>query len=171
MWILVDKAQLTYVDHTLWTALYRVTNSKKGWVIAAGSYGSHTGSSAHSLPSEILPCHCMSLFSDGMNTCYLAFTKDNVVIFMKQVINNDRHVEAYKGIIQHWASPWLDSLSQDSQQEDWEPGFHPGVVAGMNTLLFDKVHCCLSSALINLSLTAPEGQPIQHRSVGPRLQI
>lgn len=142
MWILVDEAQLTYVDAILWKALYGATAQRKVWVIAAGSYGSHTGSSAHSPPSDILLRHRMNLFSDGTNACYLAFTKDDAVTYMKQVIGDDRQVEAYKGIIQHWASPWLDPLSQ---REGWEPGFHPGVVAGMTMLLFDKVHCCLSS--------------------------
>lgn len=42
MWILIDEAQLTYVDHVLWSALYGVVKSETSVrVIAAGSYGSH----------------------------------------------------------------------------------------------------------------------------------
>lgn len=144
MWILVDETQLTYVDDDLWTALYGVvknqTTGASVCVIAAGSYGSHTGSSSHSPPSQILQCHRMNLFSDGKNACYLAFTNDDAVTYMRQVFKDKRrHVQPYMRTILRWASPWLD------QQQGWEPGFHPGVVAGMTTLLYDKVHCCRSS--------------------------
>lgn len=154
MWILIDEAQLTYGDEHFWSALYNVTTYTPEMspemavkVIAAGSYGSHTGSSAHSPPSDIRQCHRMSLFQEK-DPCFLAFTEDDAITYMRHVIQSPSQLDPYISTIIHWASPWRVSRGDD---QDWVPGLHPGVVAGLTMLLYEKV-CCLSLSAVVVSL-------------------
>ncbi|KAJ3795022.1 hypothetical protein GGU11DRAFT_793772 [Lentinula aff. detonsa] len=142
MWILIDEAQLTYVDIVFWSALYSVRNGKVPvYVIAAGSYGSHTGSSSH-FPSQVITLsHRMNLFSDGVNPCFLAFTNIDAEKYMQQVIPTQAHLRPYKDTILESASPDIDRLPPSQK---WEAGFHPGVVAGLTVLLSQKLQRSLT---------------------------
>lgn len=145
MWILVDEAQLTYLDREFWDALYSVALRKPPvHVIAAGSYGSHTGSSSHSPPPGIDMCHRMNLFYDKSDDCFLAFTRHDVETYMRQVVP-PASLTPYIEAIQSSASPCLD---QSCDQGNWDPGFHPGVIAGMTLLLSEKVRCALFSLVM-----------------------
>ena len=133
-WVLVDESQKTYGDLEFWSSLYEF-HAKNVWVIAAGSYGSHTGSSSHSPPPMIKPEHRMNLFSRGTDRG-LAFTKDEFNDFLHQIDVTDK-LAPFQQHIQDYASPCGD-------EEGWEPGMHPGVVARMAKTYIEKVRYCLA---------------------------
>lgn len=56
LWFIADEVQRTYGDEALWTALFNIPRqTHHTFVIAAGSYGSHTGSTSHSPPQNAGP--------------------------------------------------------------------------------------------------------------------
>lgn len=132
-YLLIDEAQLTYADRVLWTALLSSFGgrSRNFWVIVAGSYGSHTGSSCHSPPREIPHQLRMNLFSADSELS-LAFTQQDFDDYMTL-----HRLEDWQEVIKSYASPTRTTIT-------WKPGFHPGVVAALSTFLSSYVRCLVA---------------------------
>lgn len=145
-WLVIDEAQATYGDVALWTALTKATckSIRNFWVVAAGSYGSHTVVSNKSIalssspPHGVLPPqYRMNLF-DG-NLPSLAFTKLHFDQYLDQV--NDSRLKLGNVMIRimNYASQCDPTVQADDTSVKL---MHPGVVDELARHLSKKV-CCL----------------------------
>ncbi|KAE9394180.1 hypothetical protein BT96DRAFT_943345 [Gymnopus androsaceus JB14] len=134
-------SQATYRDVTFWTALAEATPVQNFWVVAAGSYSSHTVVSSKfmpltsSPPHRVLPQHqCMNLFD---NDCFsLAFTKDHFDQYLAEVDNPCLKFNNVMTRIMDYASPCDPNLQADLDTKL----MHPGVVDALARHLLDKVN-------------------------------
>ncbi|KAE9384618.1 hypothetical protein BT96DRAFT_950437 [Gymnopus androsaceus JB14] len=87
-WIFVNEAQRVYDNAKLWRTL-TVPHAQQLFVIAAGSYSSHTGSAAHSPPREyILKSRRINLFPSGEDdTLCVAFKESDFDEFLGLALN------------------------------------------------------------------------------------
>ncbi|KAE9389828.1 hypothetical protein BT96DRAFT_946582 [Gymnopus androsaceus JB14] len=168
LWLCVDEVQRTYGDQALWKALFEVARQTKTFVITAGSFGSHTGSTSHSPPKMIPPAYRMTLFVEQRKSerLSLAFTEEHHQSYA--TLLKAPELGPYCNCIKAYASP--------ASGEDWTPGWHPGVVTRMakffinqvqqlqqsrasqineNKLVEDFTSECLHNAKMNGKITVP----------------
>lgn len=153
LWLFVDEVQKTYGDKTLWTALFdtpRDINTNNIFVIAAGSFGSHTGSTSHSPPKMIKPEFRMTLFNQQMGDrqdtqLSLAFTAKHFHQYM--TLLKAPELDPYWDCIKRYASPAFPQ-----SVEGWTPGWHPGVVARMAKSFINQVRRFVLQAALILSM-------------------
>ncbi|KAE9390786.1 hypothetical protein BT96DRAFT_945842 [Gymnopus androsaceus JB14] len=88
-WLFVDESQMSYGDKAFWKTLLLSTcsNISNFWVVAAGSYGSHTGSASHSPVLAPFPVHGL---------CRIAITPRRVSICGTGQENQDWHISHSK---------------------------------------------------------------------------
>lgn len=144
-WLLIDEAQLLYdyEDPFLWKILCPKEPNPNFFVVAAGSYGSHTASLSHSPPSQIEITNRMNLFKTGDHSLALAFTDAHFDAFVElsQFKRPVTLTTKWKKCIKKYASPCGVSCGVPSR------GMHPGVVAQMTPFILEQVRqcCCTSS--------------------------
>lgn len=128
LWIFIDESQTTYEDRNFW----RVLNSSRGkvYVVAAGSYGSHTGSAAHSPPKVIPETVRMNLFSSNNGLC-LAFSEKDFDDFL-QMLTED--LSAWRETIINYASPCCGEYITLGKK-----CMHPGVVVELTMFISNEV--------------------------------
>jgi hypothetical protein len=138
-WLFIDEAQIVYDLEPLWRALV-VHRPKKFFVVAAGSYGSHTGSAASSPPRKIVQLATrMNLFPSKHDSSCIAFTEEDFDSFVK-LAQTSNPCQGWNSRIQQrimaYASPY--------PALDTEPKLlHPGVAVGLAVFIMEQV-CCLS---------------------------
>lgn len=128
LWFLLDECQHTYSNPTLWEMLSR--NAHNVFVIAAGSFGSHSDSHSHSPPREIINSLRMSLFDSKKEPPehFLAFTEGHLTDYL-----NAHNKISWKNHIVRYASPTL----MGSPLSDL--GLHPGVIANLVSFIQKRV--------------------------------
>ncbi|KAE9383694.1 hypothetical protein BT96DRAFT_1008880 [Gymnopus androsaceus JB14] len=122
LWICFDEVQRTYGDTTLWAALYIIAIKTNTFVIAAGSFGSHTGSTSHSPSHMVSPEHRMILFNQKDEQLSLAFTQNDIDEYRRCL--KAPELGSYWNDIRAFASPCVSNVG-------WNTGAHPGVVTQM----------------------------------------
>lgn len=132
LWICFDEVQRTYGDTSLWAALYSVATKTNTFVIAAGSFGSHTGSTSHSPPHMIPPEHRMTLFKQEDERLSLAFTQNDIEEYQRCL--NAPELGPYWDEIRIFASPCVLNV-------EWDAGAHPGVFTQMAKYFVQRVRC------------------------------
>ncbi|KAE9386613.1 hypothetical protein BT96DRAFT_1005912 [Gymnopus androsaceus JB14] len=130
LWICFDEVQRTYGDNSLWAALYSVATKTNTFVIAAGSFGSHTGSTSHSPLHMVPPEHCMTLFNQKDEWLSLAFTQKDIEGYQRCL--NAPELHPYWDEIRIFASPCTLNV-------EWDAGAHPGVFAQMAKYFVKRV--------------------------------
>ncbi|KAE9384682.1 hypothetical protein BT96DRAFT_950380 [Gymnopus androsaceus JB14] len=132
-WLFVNESQMSYGDKAFWKTLLLSTcsNISNFWVVAAGSYGSHTSSASHSPPHQISQKWRMTLFSTmgKDDRLSLAFTEQDFDNFV--ALFNQPGLDQWKDCIRRYASPtkWMEV------RPGWEPGLHPGVVTHLTIFI------------------------------------
>ncbi|KAE9384616.1 hypothetical protein BT96DRAFT_950435 [Gymnopus androsaceus JB14] len=136
-WLFVDESQSTYLDERFWNVL-TASYDRKFFVVAAGSYGSHTGSTAHSPPTIIPKIRRMNLFpSPDNNQLCLAFTEQDFDNFAKMVAAD---MSKWRRMIMDYASPCgIDIFPKRCM--------HPGVVVELTMHFVTSVKNCAKHAL------------------------
>jgi len=140
-WIFVDEAQRVYENEPLWRTLTAM-HPQKLFVVAAGSYGSHTGSAAHSPPHQIISKSWrISLFPSGEDdTLCVAFTKSDFDKFIELALKttgcDSLDVNLQERIL-NYASPYRPGNNA------FQGLLHPGVAVELTMYLLNKV-CCPS---------------------------
>ncbi|KAE9401430.1 hypothetical protein BT96DRAFT_992150 [Gymnopus androsaceus JB14] len=136
-WLFVDESQLTYLDERFWNVL-TASYDRKFFVVAAGSYGSHTGSTAHSPPTIIPKIRRMNLFPslDNIQLC-LAFTEQDFDNFAKMVAAD---VSKWRTMTMDYASPCGIDIFPKRHM-------HPGVVVELTMHFVTSLTNCAKHAL------------------------
>jgi hypothetical protein len=147
-WLFIDEAQLLYGNTSFWHVL-DVDYHRNFFVVAAGTYGSHTGSSSSSPPKLVLTLkRRINLFpsplDDDTESC-IAFTEHDFCQFVDEVerVNKRDLDHNTQERIMKYASPYPSS-------EHWPKLLHPGVAVELTMRFFGKV--CGFSVYDSLSL-------------------
>ncbi|KAE9385841.1 hypothetical protein BT96DRAFT_1006660 [Gymnopus androsaceus JB14] len=133
-WIFVDEAQRVYDNDKLWQAL-TVPHTQQLFVVAAGSYGSHTGSAAHS-PSQdyILKSWRINLFPSETELC-VAFKESDFDEFIGLALKNTGYNSLDVNLrerIMNYASPYPSNNTGQKL-------LHPGVAVELTMYLLNKL--------------------------------
>ena len=140
LWICLDEVQRTY-GTSLWAALYSVATKTNTFVIAAGSFGSHTGSTSHSPSCMVPPEHRMTLFNQKDERLSLAFTQKDIEGYQRYL--NAPELGPYWNEVTIFTSPCTLNV-------EWDAGAHPGVFAQMAKYFVKWVRCfCLCETKSN----------------------
>ncbi|KAE9407712.1 hypothetical protein BT96DRAFT_933137 [Gymnopus androsaceus JB14] len=133
LWICYDEVQRTYGDTSLWAALYSVATKTNTFVIAAGSFGSHTGSTSHSPLHMVPPEHRMTLFNQEDERLSLAFTQNDIEEY-KRCLNAPELGPYWMNLLDEsdLASPCVLNI-------EWDAGAHPGVFTQMARYFVQRV--------------------------------
>lgn len=133
LWIFLDEAQQTYNNSLVWDTLMTKSPFQHHFVVAAGSYGSHTGSYSHSPPAVVGPVYRMGLFpSEEVRLC-IAFTNDDFAAFIALAGSSD-DLNGMLPAIKEYASPY-------PPKESWEGFLHPGVAVQLTQYMISAVRC------------------------------
>lgn len=137
LYLLLDESQHTYPNNNWWKNLYRQPPYPNVYVIAAGSFGSHSDPLSHSPPEDI-PSHLrMSLFDMPGRQLYLAFTKQHLTSCLE---SHKRLPQAWEDEIIKYASPTTATAST-MRGPTLDLGLHPGVVGTLVRFLEERVRC------------------------------
>ncbi|KAF9064253.1 hypothetical protein BDP27DRAFT_172072 [Rhodocollybia butyracea] len=143
-WLFVDEAQMLYDRAHFWTTIrsFISLNSIKFYVVAAGTYGSHTSSASSSPPSDLIPRNLrMNIFpsEDNCNSG-IAFTKEEFNEFVDLLLRGSHHSmdDDTRDQIVAYASPCPPN-------PDWERFIHPGVATELTRFVIQirSRVCCL----------------------------
>ncbi|KAE9385590.1 hypothetical protein BT96DRAFT_949731 [Gymnopus androsaceus JB14] len=130
-WLLIDECQLTYENRKWWDILYHPPHYHDDlFVVAAGSFGSHSDSQSHSPPINVPLAMRMPLFSATLpdKDLFLAFTEkhlDNFFNAQNKVLDKDTIIK--------YASPATKYPLRSKEQ--WMDAFHKD-----SNILFDHPH-------------------------------
>lgn len=133
-WLFLDEAQMRYDDNDLWGNLMGLPH--RFYIVAAGSYGSHTGSASHSPPAEPFPPHKrMNLFplpsEPSSKSLCVAFTPIDFSNYVAQL-------EESQGI--PLCEDIRNRIKDHSSNKKWNTWYHPGVASTLASLvMLDKV--------------------------------
>lgn len=130
LWLLIDECQLTYTHRHWWDVLYRPPHYHPDlYVVAAGSFGSHSDSQSHSPPIDVPLSKRMPLFPGKVpnEKLFLAFTEQHLKEFLR-----GKNPAIDKNIIIEYASP----VNKHGRMRF---GVHPGVVTNLVRFLGNQV--------------------------------
>ena len=148
-WIILDEAQRVYDNSKLWATL-TVPKAQQLFVVAAGSYGSHTGSAAHSPPRQyISESRRINLFPSGEDdTLCVAFKESDFDEFLGLALNTTGCASLDVNLrerILNYASPY-------PANNTCQKLLHPGVAVELTVYLLSKVCCVLPYELLSSKL-------------------
>lgn len=122
LWLFIDEAQLLYANQSFWNTLCSLLG-RRVYIVAAGSYGSHTGSASHSPSPDIFTTR-INLFPSNDSSLCLAFTKADFDAFVETA------QAQYKVTIEtEWQIRIMKYASPYPYDTCWEGYLHPGVAA------------------------------------------
>lgn len=137
-WLFIDEAQLLYSNTHLWNRLALFSQGfEQFYVVAASSYGSHSGSASHSPPKPLISFEKrINLFPPPISESEFAYDRDLCVAFTQSEF--EQFLELVREAGHTVTADVQERIRLYASNSAWPSFLHPGVAVSLTMHAFRR---------------------------------